>query len=235
MALDQELRDVKEKAFGLIASIFAPFCTPTQYTLIGFAFGVACVAACAAGHYWWATALWWINRFFDGLDGVVARYTKQQTDLGGYVDIICDFTVYAVLPIGLVHSVWTTHHGPQMYPYVWYALSFMEATFFVNAASLFMLSAVVEKMTARGNHQKPQSRMRSRSRSRGKGPTSQPRGKGITTVAMPRGLIEGAETMVFYQLFISMPNYLTELMALFAIAVSLNVVIRMVSAVRMLR
>lgn len=36
-----------------------------------------------------------------GIDGLVARVSGQQTDFGGYLDILCDFVVYAAIPIGL--------------------------------------------------------------------------------------------------------------------------------------
>ena len=47
--------------------------------------------------YWVALALILVNRLADGLDGAVARHGRL-TDLGGYVDIVADFLVYAVVP-----------------------------------------------------------------------------------------------------------------------------------------
>lgn len=208
MGFDEELRHLKEWAFKLVVGVFSPLFTPTQYTLIGFVFGLCCVYACSTGHVLLASTLWWINRFFDGLDGVVARYTKQQSDLGGYVDIVCDFTVYALVPIGVVHSVWTTHGDSS----VWYALSLMEASFFVNAASLLMLGSLLDKLRSQEETKKR-----------------------FTSVEMPRGLIEGFETMVFFQLFIAMPHRCTELMALFAAGVWLTVALRMRTAIQLLK
>ena len=45
---------------------------------------------------------WCLNRFLDGMDGVVARATKTSSDFGGYLDIVVDFTVYGVVPLGIV-------------------------------------------------------------------------------------------------------------------------------------
>ena len=39
-----------------------------------------------------------LNRFADGLDGAVARRTVA-TDRGGFLDIVCDFLIYAAMPL----------------------------------------------------------------------------------------------------------------------------------------
>ena len=63
-------------------------------TLGGFAVGLAAIAAIAAGHYLVGLALLMVNRLSDGLDGAVAR-VRGPTDLGGYLDIVCDFILYS--------------------------------------------------------------------------------------------------------------------------------------------
>jgi phosphatidylglycerophosphate synthase len=68
-------------------------------TLAGFALGLAAVPALAAGWTWAALVLLLANRLADGLDGAVARHDRL-TDLGGYLDIVCDFLVYAGFPLG---------------------------------------------------------------------------------------------------------------------------------------
>lgn len=68
-------------------------------TLVGFAVGLAAVPLVAAGWTWLALAALVANRLADGLDGAVARHDRL-TDLGGYLDIVCDFLVYAGLPLG---------------------------------------------------------------------------------------------------------------------------------------
>lgn len=70
-----------------------------QITLAGFGVGLAAIPLVAAGWHWFALAALVINRLADGLDGAVARHDRL-TDLGGYLDIVCDFLVYAGLPIG---------------------------------------------------------------------------------------------------------------------------------------
>jgi hypothetical protein len=75
----------------------------------------------------------------------------------------------------------------------WPVVVVLEGLYFVNSAGLFMLGNILEK---------------------------QPEGKKeFTTVKMPRSLVEGAETLVAYQLFFLFPHYNTELMALFGLAI----------------
>jgi len=78
------------------------------------------------------------------------------------------------------------------------ALSFLLGTYFVNAASLFMLGGLLEKRnvgarttgTWEGHHCHPQS-------------TILMLGAGEkTALTMPAGLIEGTETIIFYSAFI---------------------------------
>jgi phosphatidylglycerophosphate synthase len=68
-------------------------------TLIGFGIGLLTVPALAAE--WYAAALLLIlaNRIADGIDGAIAR-RSGATELGGYLDILCDFIFYAAVPLG---------------------------------------------------------------------------------------------------------------------------------------
>ena len=68
-------------------------------TLAGFAVGLLAVPCLALGWYGAALAVILLNRLADGLDGAVARRTRL-TDLGGYLDIVCDFVFYAAVPFG---------------------------------------------------------------------------------------------------------------------------------------
>lgn len=75
---------------------------PLALTASGFAAGLA--ACVAVTRHAWAAALvlWLVNRLLDGLDGPTARRCGA-TDLGGFLDIVADFTVYAgfVLAVGV--------------------------------------------------------------------------------------------------------------------------------------
>ena len=81
-----------------------------------------------------------LGRIMDGLDGAYARFTNQSSDFGGYLDIIVDFTIYGLIPLGV------TFAHPDFK--AWVALVYLEVTFFVNSAGLFFLSALIEKNTA---------------------------------------------------------------------------------------
>ena len=122
------------------------FLSPSQLSLIGLLMGVIMFVLLIRQEYMLAFAFWVLNRLFDGLDGLVAREFETQSDFGGYVDIICDFIAYALVPIGLVFGQPTTQH--------WIALTILLGTFYVNSASWMYLSAILEKRnlgaTARG-------------------------------------------------------------------------------------
>ena len=68
-------------------------------TLAGFSVGAMVVALLWFKLYSTAMAVILVNRFFDGLDGAVARKCGP-TKLGGYLDITCDFIFYSVVIMG---------------------------------------------------------------------------------------------------------------------------------------
>lgn len=113
---------------------------PITVTGIAWLVGIGAVAAAAGGRYRLALAAWLANRTLDGLDGVLARRTGRQSDLGGYLDLLLDFTIYALLPVGLVMS------RPSLS--VALAALALLASFYVNAASWMYLSAVLERRAA---------------------------------------------------------------------------------------
>lgn len=55
----------------------------------------------------------------------------------GYLDILVDFTVYGLIPVGIVYG------NPS--DSKWLILSLLLVTYFVNSAGLFYLSAIIEK------------------------------------------------------------------------------------------
>jgi phosphatidylglycerophosphate synthase len=61
---------------------------------IGFAFGLAAMAAVALGAEFLGLLMLGANRLCDGLDGSLARQTRP-TDRGAYLDIVFDFVFYA--------------------------------------------------------------------------------------------------------------------------------------------
>ena len=80
----------------------------------------------------------------------------------------------------------------------------MLGSFFVNAASLFMLSAIIEKKILDKKDSKE-----------------------VTTVNMPPALIEGFETVVLFSLMFILHNYLVFIFYTFAILVGINIMQRL--------
>lgn len=103
-----------------------------QVTLLGFIAGVAAVPLLAVEAYWPALVLILLNRLADGLDGAIARNT-QTTDLGGYLDIVCDFLVYS----GVVFGFALARPEANALPAAFLILSF------VGTGSSFLAHAVV--------------------------------------------------------------------------------------------
>jgi phosphatidylglycerophosphate synthase len=84
------------------------------------------------------------------------------------------------------------------------ALAVLLASFYINGASWMYLAALLEK--------------------RAHGATAQ---RELTTITMPHGLIEGAETIVLYTLFLLFPGWIVPLFGLMAALVMVTVVQRM--------
>ncbi len=70
-------------------------------TLGGFALGMLALPLLALGAYGWALLAILANRLGDGLDGALARQ-RETSDLGAYLDIVCDFIFYAAVVFGFV-------------------------------------------------------------------------------------------------------------------------------------
>ena len=68
-------------------------------TLVGFGIGMIAVPLLWFKLYSLALVFILINRFFDGLDGAIAR-RNGITSFGGYLDITCDFIFYSAVIVG---------------------------------------------------------------------------------------------------------------------------------------
>lgn len=107
---------------------------PGVLTAVGFVTGLGAVAAAAGS--WWSAALvlWLLNRVFDGLDGPVAR-RRGATDLGGFLDIVADFTIYGGFVVAVGYAI------PEAR---WAALVLMLA-YYVSGTAFLALSSILEK------------------------------------------------------------------------------------------
>lgn len=137
---DELLRALKDRLLTPVARALGPGANPNVITMLAFVAGVAAAVAAAQRRVLAGLVLWLVNRFLDGLDGTVARVNQRQSDLGGYVDILLDFVVYAAVPIGLVLGFYSRD--------VALAGLLLMGTYFVNAASWMYLAGVLEKRSA---------------------------------------------------------------------------------------
>jgi phosphatidylglycerophosphate synthase len=72
-------------------------------TVLGSVVGLLAVPAILSGALYLALALILLNRFLDGVDGAMARMT-EPTDRGAFLDIVCDFLVYAAIPLAFAFA-----------------------------------------------------------------------------------------------------------------------------------
>lgn len=136
--LDGTLRHWKERLLVPVAQGPLRNVSADQLTWAGLVLGMLCALAAALGLWDWALGCWLGNRICDGLDGTVARVRGQQTDWGGYLDILLDHVVYAAIPLGIAVQVGC-----------WPACAFLQATYFVNTISWCYLAALIEKRALR--------------------------------------------------------------------------------------
>jgi phosphatidylglycerophosphate synthase len=97
--LDRHLLGLQNKALQPLASRLATAGVRADaITILGFCVGLVSCALIAREHYVAALALFLLNRFFDGVDGAVARQTRS-TDRGAFLDIALDFLIYGLFPL----------------------------------------------------------------------------------------------------------------------------------------
>jgi phosphatidylglycerophosphate synthase len=214
--LDIFLRRIKDQIFFLFAKELA-WIHPNIITLFAFLAGVLSTYSILKHSGNFALVCWFLNRILDGLDGTVARITNRQSDFGGYFDIVTDFIIYTSIPVYktsrkcfkvfLVISyhplqIALVYSAPSEEKY--FALALLLGSYFVNAASLMYLAAILEKRA-------------SGAKQRGE----------MTSVTMPVALIEGTETIIFFSLFLLFPQHIVSLYYTMAILVGVNIIQRL--------
>ena len=207
---DEQLRGCKDRVISPLLWLTVRLrISPTAVTVYGLMTGLAAAVVAGAGLWGVALILWILNRVLDGVDGALARRTGRCGDTGGYLDILADFAVYAALPLGI--AVGADGHDPtaSVVPIesVWPAVAVLLASCYVNAASWMYLAAVLEKRAA-VEHNEPASARR-------------------TAVVMPKGIVEGAETIAFYTAALLVPRHAALLFWILAALVLLTAVQRL--------
>lgn len=97
---DARLRPLIDPPLNRVAARLARLgVTPNALSITGAIAGIAAGVAIGLSLFGWGVALIVVSRISDGLDGPVARQTRS-TDLGGYLDVVCDYAFYTAIPLG---------------------------------------------------------------------------------------------------------------------------------------
>ena len=99
--LDQPVRKLIDPPLNAAANRFPEGISANSITITGFFLGILSFFAILEGQFTLALVFLALNRLCDGLDGAVARRHKPS-DLGAYLDIVADFLIWALLPLGFV-------------------------------------------------------------------------------------------------------------------------------------
>ncbi|WP_223476469.1 CDP-alcohol phosphatidyltransferase family protein [Oricola indica] len=109
--------------------------TANTVTVTALLLGVAAAGLIALQWYLAGMIVLLASRLCDGLDGAVAR-VNGKTDFGGFLDIVLDFAVYGIVPLGFVIA------DPAANAIAGAALIF---SFYVNGASFLAFAIMAEK------------------------------------------------------------------------------------------
>jgi phosphatidylglycerophosphate synthase len=107
---------------------------PTAITAVGWLVGVGSCVAIVNGAWTVALVLWLLNRILDGLDGAVARQVGP-TDLGGFLDIVADFSIYAGIVLAVAIEV----------PAARLACIALLVAYYVSGTAFLALSSILER------------------------------------------------------------------------------------------
>ncbi len=97
--LDYRINTIIHPIMNSLANYVPRQISANTITLANFTFGIMVVPLLWLKLFSAAMIVILFNRFFDGLDGAVAR-KLGPTNLGGYLDITCDFIFYSVVIMG---------------------------------------------------------------------------------------------------------------------------------------
>ncbi|CAN7223154.1 CDP-alcohol phosphatidyltransferase family protein [Pararhizobium sp. LjRoot238] len=104
-------------------------------TITGFLLGLAAAIAIVLDAFAWAFILIGASRLCDGLDGAVARATRN-TDFGGFLDIVLDFAFYGLIPFAFILAD-PYENGA--------AGGLLLLSFYINGASFLAFAVIAEK------------------------------------------------------------------------------------------
>lgn len=83
---------------------------PNIVTVMAFLISSSAAWAIAYDRPYYALLLWWGGRFFDSMDGELARLTGKTTPFGGFLDITLDMLAYSSIIVGFYFRDSHFHH-----------------------------------------------------------------------------------------------------------------------------
>ncbi len=195
---DRQIQNFTQKPLIIISKLFLKFLKPNQMTILGFILGLFMCILIFFQFYFAALALLLLNRFCDGLDGTMARLTTP-TPLGGYLDIVSDFTIYSgfVLSFGLSDSNYTNLSMILLFLYIGTG-----TTFLAKAAIKTQLDNISETNDAFKELPK--------------------------SFHYTSGLVEGTETIIFMVLCLLLPNFFILISIIFGILCLITFISRVI-------
>ena len=134
--VDNIVRKTKEQVLTPVAYTLQSV-NPHWVTIIATILGVAAAIAGWQKAYVLGLGLWLLSKLADRLDGTLARIRNQQTNLGGYLDILSDTLIWAIVPFGLALG--------QPTPAIFVGLVLLLIGIYLNSASWMYLAALLEK------------------------------------------------------------------------------------------
>jgi phosphatidylglycerophosphate synthase len=144
---DLALRHTKETLAKPICALIPSFMTPNALTILAFVCGLgSCLVQTLSttdDRVPAAIGLWLLNRLLDSLDGSLARSRGVASELGGFIDLLCDFIVYSFLPISIAFQ-----QRDSLSHVDWLAIAVLEASFHINNFVLFYAAAAAGKPKA---------------------------------------------------------------------------------------
>ena len=100
--IDSQLNKLLKPTLNEIAKQFIKLGFNANFiTFLGFFFGLCSFYFITNAQFEYALIFLFLNRFCDGMDGAIARLTKE-TDIGAFYDIILDFIFYSLFPIAFI-------------------------------------------------------------------------------------------------------------------------------------
>jgi phosphatidylglycerophosphate synthase len=205
---DIQLRRLKDRVFQPLVAFVPDIVSPNQVTLLAFIVGLrACSTAALPQDSHHAVYFWFLNRFLDNLDGVLARSRNKASDVGGFLDLLSDFIVYSLIPISVACGQYAKH-GPEWFDLSSFlAITILEATFHVNNFILFYMAAL------------------SAAKQEGE----------LTSLTMKPALIEGFESGLIFTVMFIWPQYVVGLSWAMSAGIVLGTIQRSVALIRILR